>query len=287
MKKHKNKIKNKNNWNKIKITISLLTLVIIAYCLFIFANMYNSIYSPTSPKVDIAHILKKPLLNENDYSLIFTQTGLAKPAVDDLLSQSNGINKVISYQDSYYTKHKFYVEKLNLFTSQESIMVNSTNNYNSFQIAPLKNGDILLTKSTRTLYWRHGHCGIVIDASKGITLESLEPGTISMQQNISKWQSYPTFKLMRLKNVDQKKLDEIAQYAVKNLTGIGYSMFAKKSKVDKLTSVNCSQLIYQAFIQFGYDLDCNSGIFITPENIAKSDLLSIVQIYGFNPKKDW
>lgn len=249
--------------------------------------MYNSNYSPTSPKVDIAHILRKPLLNEKDYTLIFSQTGLAKPAIDDLLSQNNGLNKILSYQTSYYTKYKLYVEKLNCFTSQENLMVNNRMNNKSFQIAPLKNGDILLTKSTHTLFWRHGHCGIVIDASKGITLESLEPGTVSMQQDISKWQNYPTFKLMRLKNVDQKKLDEIAQYAAKNLTGIEYSIFAKKKNGGKLTTVNCSQLIYQAFSHFGYDLDCNSGIFITPENIAKSDLLSLVQIYGFNPKKEW
>ena len=166
-------------------------------------------------------------------------------------------------------------------------MVNSTMNDKCFQIAPLKNGDILLTKSTHTLYWRHGHCGIVIDAKNGITLESLEPGTLSMQQNISKWQSYPTFKLMRLRGVNQEKLDQIAQYAAKDLVGIKYAIFASKKYTSKLENVNCSQLIYQAFNRFGYDIDSNKGIFVTPEDISKSKLLDIVQIYGFNPKKNW
>jgi len=272
---------------KSKIIISLFTLFINFYCIFIFANMHNSNYSPTSPKVDIAPILSNKVINQKNYSLLFSQTGLAKPAIDDLLSQKNGLNKILSYQDSYYTKNPIYIEKLNPFTSQENLMVSGTINSKSPQIAPIKNGDILLTKSTHTLYWRHGHCGIVIDAKNGIILESLQPGTVSIQQNISKWQSYPTFKLMRLGGIDQEKLDEIAQYVKSNLIGIDYGIFATKKRVNKLATVNCSQLIYQAFIHFGYDIDSNKGIFVTPEDIAKSKLLDLVQIYGFNPEKDW
>jgi uncharacterized protein YycO len=275
-----NKIKN-------KIIISLFTLLINLYCVFIFFNMYNSIYVPTAPKSDISLLLSSKVINQNDYPLLFSQTGLARVAIDDLLSQKNGVNKILSYQDSYYSKKNIFIEKLNPFTSQENLMVSSTMNNIRPKLAPLKNGDILLTKSTHTLYWRHGHCGIVIDAKNGITLESLEPGTLSMQQNISKWQSYPTLKLMRLKGVNQEKLDEIAQYAVKELEGVDYSIFASKKHGGKLVTVNCSQIIYQAFIHFGYDIDSNKGIFVTPENIAKSKLLDIVQIYGFDPKKDW
>lgn len=272
---------------RIKIIICLFTLLIDLYCGFIFINMYNSIYTPTLSKVDISSTLNNSILSQKDYSLIFFQTGLAKPAIDDLRTQDDSINKILSYQASYYTKHKIYKEKLNPFTSQENLIVNNTLNNGSFKLAPLKNGDILLTKSTHTLYWRHGHCGIVVDAKNGKTLESLEPGTVSIQQDISKWQSYSTFKLMRLKNVEQAKLDEIAQYALQNLTGIKYSIFASKKNSNKPTAVNCSQLIYQAYNNFGYNLDSNGGIFITPENIAKSKLLTTVQIYGFNPKKDW
>ncbi len=277
---------------KSKITIVLFSIIIDLYCFFIFYNMYNSIYSPTTPPLDLAPVLKGTELSEQDYSLIFSQTGLAKPAIDDLLAEKDGKNKIFAYQNIYYTKHKLYTEKLNPFTLQENIMVNKTKvngpeDNDKIKIAPLKNGDILLTKSTYTLYWRHGHCGIVIDAKKGTILESVEPGTISMYQNISKWQTYATLKILRLENVNQKKLDEIAQYAVKNLFGLKYGIFASKKQCNKLLSANCSQMIYQAYIHFGYDIDSNHGIFITPENIAKSKLLSIVQIYGFNPSKDW
>lgn len=277
-----NKIKTKR-----KILISIVTLFINLYCVFIFANMYNSNYSPTSSKVDIQPILSNPALTSANYSLLYSQTGLSKQAIEDLRVEKNGNSEILAFQNTYFSKKKLYFEKLNPFTIQESLMVNGTVNNKGFQIAPLKNGDILLTKSTYTLYWRHGHCGIVIDAKNGITLESLEPGTISMQQNISKWESYSTFKLMRLKDVDQKKLDDIAKYAAQNLLGVKYNIFASKKHDSELKYENCSQLIYQAFIHFGYDIDSNKGIFVTPEDIAKSKLLSIVQIYGFNPKADW
>lgn len=274
---------------KAKVTISIFTIFIDLYCCFIFLNMYNRTYLPVSPKIDLLPIINNSELSEQDYSLIFSQTGLSKLAIDELFAQNDGTKQILSYQNSYYAKRNMYIEKLNPFTSQENILVKKTidKNNDRIQLAPLKNGDILLTKSTYTLYWRHGHCGLVIDAKNGIVLESIEPGTISKYQNISKWQTYSTLKVLRLKNVSQKKLDEITQYADKNLIGLKYGILASKKQCSKLLSANCSQMIYQAFIHFGYDIDSNHGLFITPKDIAKSKLLSIVQIYGFKPNKDW
>ncbi|WP_244648367.1 hypothetical protein [Ruminiclostridium herbifermentans] len=274
---------------KTKIAIAIFSVLIDLYCCFIFINMYNRIYWPASPQIDLLPILKNSKLSEQDYSIIFSQTGLSKLAIDDLLAQKDGKNLISSYQKSYFTKRKIYTEKLNPFTSQENIFINKEldKNNGSIQLAPLKNGDILFTKSTHTLYWRHGHCGLVVDAKNGIVLESIEPGTISKYQKISKWQTYSTLKVLRLKNADQKELDEIAKYADKNLIGLKYGILASKKQSNKLISVNCSQIIYQAYKHFGYDIDSNQGLFITPEDIAKSNLLSIVQIYGFNPEKDW
>lgn len=272
---------------KSKIIICVFTLFVNLYCIFIFQNMYDANYTPTSPMVNISPLLTDKSISTNGYALLFSQTGLAKPAIDDLLSQKNGINKILYSQSCYYAKNNCFIEKLNPFTRQENLLLNYSVNNKTFPIVPLRNGDILLTKSTYTLYWRHGHCGIVIDAANGVTLESLEPGTFSIQQNLAKWQTYSTFKLMRLKGADQKELDTIAEYASNNLNGLKYSIFASKNHKNKLDKLNCSQLIYQAFIHFGYDLDSDKGIFVTPEDISKSRLLDVVQIYGFNPNREW
>lgn len=273
---------------KFKICVSLVTLLINFYCFFIFANNYRAVYYPTAPKADISHLLDNKTLTSSDYSLMLKQTGLGKPAVDDLLSKNDGKAKILDFQDSYYTRNKMYTEKLNPFTSQETLILNGTDNSSTFGMAPLRDGDILFTKSAQTLFWRHGHCGIVIDAEKGITLESLQPGTISMKQDISKWLYYPTLKVMRLKNADSNTIDEILKYSEQRLQGIKYNIFATKCYNDKTPgSENCSLMVWQAFNRFGYNLDSNKGIFVTPEDIAKSPLLETVQVKGFDPDKEW
>ncbi len=273
---------------KVKIIISLCTLLINYYCFFIFANNYNAIYYPSVPRADLTILLDRASLTEADYSQLLDQTGLGRPSVDALLRESDGKARIIAFQQSYYTKAQMFTEKLNPFTSQETLKINSQSKSDDFGLAPLKNGDILMTKSTQTLFWRHGHCGIVIDAEKGMTLESLEPGTISMKQNISKWRYYPTLKVLRLKNADEKVITDIIKYSKNSLTGIKYRILAAKCQSGIIPkSANCSQLIWQAFNNYGYDLDSNKGMLVTPEDIAKSPLLETVQIKGFNPEKSW
>ncbi len=273
---------------KVKIFISLGTLFINFYCFFIFANNYNSIYYPAAPMADLSRLLDRNSLKEADYLQLLEQTGLGRPAVDALLKQNSGKAEIMAFQKSYYAKNQLFTEKLNLFTSQETLVTNSPNKSDNFGLAPLKNGDILMTKSTQTLFWRHGHCGIVIDAEKGITLESLEPGTISMKQDISKWRYYPTIKVLRLKNAGEKVIENIVKYSESSLTGLKYSIFASKYQYGIIPkSANCSQLIWQAFNNCGYNLDSNRGMLVTPEDIAKSPLLETVQIKGFDPEKSW
>ncbi len=273
---------------RIKILISIATLFINLYCFFIFTNNYKAVYYPSASRVDLQMILAKDKLTDHDYSQLLYQTGLGRPAVDALKNKTDGKDKILEFQEYYYTKNKIFTEKLNPFTSQETLLLTGNLPLNNSFLAPIKNGDILLTKSTQTLFWRHGHCGIVIDAEKGISLESLEPGTVSMKQNVSKWQYYPTFKILRLKNADDKILDQVAKFSETHLLGKKYDIFASKYYNNKIPkNVNCSQIIWQAFNYFGYDLDSNKGIIVTPEDIAKSPLLEIVQVKGFDPDKVW
>ena len=273
---------------RVKILISITTLFVNLYCFFIFTNNYKAIYYPSALRVDLQMLLAKDELTDHDYSQLLYQTGLGRPAVDALLNKTDGKEKILEFQEYYYRKNKIITEKLNPFTSQETLSGKGIPPFNNSGLAPLKNGDILLTKSTQTLFWRHGHCGIVIDAEKGISLESLEPGTVSMKQDISKWQYYPTLKILRLRNADDKVLDQVVKYSETNLLGRKYEILALKYHKRKIPkNVNCSQIIWQAFNYFGYDLDSNKGIIVTPEDIAKSPLLEIVQVRGFNPDKIW
>lgn len=277
----------KNMSIRSKIIISIVTLIINSYCLFIFANNYHAIYYPVSARINIASLLNRNVLQENDYRMLFSQTGLGKQAIDDIRDDVDSKKTLLTFQDSYFRKNRIVYENLNPFTIQETLKVNSINS-NITAMAPLKNGDILLTKSTYTLFWRHGHCGIVIDAARGTILESLEPGTVSMTQNISKWQNYSTLKVIRLKDTNTHRLNEIAKYAAEKLSGIKYDIFAPKRYDDAIPkSENCAQIIWQAYHRFGYDIDSNRGTIVTPSDIARSKLLEVIQINGFNPDKPW
>ena len=45
--------------------------------------------------------------------------------------------------------------------------------------------------------------------------------------------------------------------------------------------------MWQAYFNFGYDLDSNGGAIVVPKDIATSPLLEVVQVYGFDPDRLW
>ena len=69
--------------------------------------------------------------------------------------------------------------------------------------------------------------------------------------------------------------------------GIEYNIFAgvvKKDKSDEKTpsSSHCSHIVWQAYKSQGVDIDQDKGIIVTPHDIAMSDKLSVVQIFGLD-----
>ena len=52
-------------------------------------------------------------------------------------------------------------------------------------------------------------------------------------------------------------------------------------------ATHCSHLVWQAYKHFGYDIDSDGGPLVTCNDIARSDLLEVVQVYGFDPDALW
>ncbi|MDF2614778.1 MAG: hypothetical protein K0S71_2564 [Clostridia bacterium] len=262
----------------------LFTLIYFIYSGIVEKQGY---YKPLHSQVNLDPILSKSILEESDYKLIFEQTGIARPIVEELKTMPDFKQKVLGFQKNYLSAQIIGSADINFFTKEDVINDKDTNAIPGFELAPYHNGYIFLTKSTYTMSWRHGHAGIVIDAKRGKTLEALSPGTSSMEQDVNKWRYYPTFKMMRLKDVNQAKLDEIASYAYSNLQGIPYDIFADKNQGQAPNATHCSLLVWQAFKSFGFDLDATDGLLVSPANIASSPFLETLQIFGFNPDKDW
>ena len=90
--------------------------------------------------------------------------------------------------------------------------------------------------------------------------------------------------VLRLKDATQQQRSEIARFAQERLIDIPYSIFAGLSKsTGPISNTHCSHIVWYAFKQFGYDLDYNKGMVVTPKDIAKSPYLEVVQIFGVEP----
>lgn len=268
----------------------ILILIIVITSLFIFHHTvlkYTGYHPISVTQVDLRPILQQNSFTEADYTLIFEQTGIAKPIVDELKTMSHFTEKMLNFQDDYQRKILINGVSLPPLTTEEHLVDTSGNMVRGFELAPYHNGYIFLTKSTHTLGWRHGHAGLVIDEKRGKTLEALHPGSVSMEQDVSKWQYYPTFKMMRLKDVSLNFLNQIAEFASTHLRGLPYNILGYKTQGEQPIDTHCSLLVWQAFNAFGYDLDANVGRFVSPQNIAASPYLETLQIFGFNPSKAW
>ena len=56
---------------------------------------------------------------------------------------------------------------------------------------------------------------------------------------------------------------------------------------ENINKTQCSHLVWYPYFHFGYDLDSDGSWLVTPKDIANSDLLEIVQVYGVNPEEIW
>ena len=152
-------------------------------------------------------------------------------------------------------------------------------------IVTVEEGDILYTKASHILSWRNGHTAIVTDAENRRTLEAVVIGSDTAFQSLSKWEHYPNFKILRLKNVPYETRRSIANTAEKYLIGKPYNFLAgiipfKYSPPEETNGTQCAHLVWLAYAAHGYDIDSNGGAIVTPSDIAESELLETVQTYG-------
>lgn len=259
-----------------KLIKSKIFLVFISLLILLFirhkVNEKNAYYFP-----DYAY--EKVSTSDGDEK-IFKYTGLSPKATRDI---TEGGKKVTFNRLNKLYFEKPDIEKEYIFfptTVQESVKA-------SVPLAPLCDGDILVTFNTHTLDWRHGHLALVVDSEKNIILEHMSIGRTSVLSYAEKWGSYPAFAVLRYP--DKIKAKKAAKYAKEKLLDVPYNIFAgiiekDKSKKDEITSSHCSHIVWQAYKAAGVDLDSNGGRIVTPKDVAKSDKLKLVQIFGLNPK---
>lgn len=246
-------------------------------------------FVPAYPMEDLRPVLSELPLEPSDYDLLYLQTGLARPAVDALLNRgAKGIAHIFNIQRAFFAPAEVVCAPLIGPLVKEDHLTSEGKQAFAPPFGDLQPGDILLTYSTHTLGWRHGHAGLVLDTENGgHSLEAVMVGTDSAVMDLQHWRGYSNYIVLRLKEMTPALSEALTKYALSYLNGVPYRLTSgltgHKEPGDKHFGVQCSYLVWYAFQRFGYDLDSDGGALVTVNDLAHSPLLDIVQVYGLNP----
>ncbi len=194
----------------------------------------------------------------------------------------------IYFLQTYWVHRKFHdhgvktecVSLLGWFTMEDHLVGEV------HQFTDLQPGDILITLSTHSLGWRHGHAALVID--ENTTLECVTWGTTSKLRTPEHWKRYSNCVLLRIKDVTNKEQEDVVAYALENLLDVDYHLSAgfiggkDICPEDPQFGLQCGYLVWYAWKQMGYDIDSNGGSLVTPKDIMYSEYLEVVEIYGMD-----
>lgn len=259
----------------IVLIVLLISLPIINYLIQRYWAHRDGQFVPDYPQVT--------LTEESDYETIFLQTGLGKAAVDKLLRKGD-FEEILKAQEAFFNPPKAEcTEFLGWFTRMDRLETSGPG------LVDLQPGDILITLSTHSIGWRHGHAALVID--ENTLLESKVLGTDSVLSYNSGWEKYSNYAVLRVKDATEEQRQEVADYGRNELIGHPYTLLAgfigdKAPDTDEwYFGVHCSYLVWYAWNHFGYDLDADGGRLPTSYDLLTSDKVEIVQIYGMDPEE--
>lgn len=288
----KDRIQRQNNSLQRKKTkrwlrILLALLIFVSGCLGVlqwgvyYTETHWEHWYPDYEKIDLQPILDKETLSEEDYETLYRQTGLTRLAIDDMLAENNTAD-IIQIQNFLFKRQEVQIRRFNPFTYMEEI-----DDYAIF--TTLRDGDIIVSATTRVSWWRYGHAALVVDGKKELLLESFGPGEKSEYSDAATFTYLANFMVLRPK-ADEETKKQIVDYANTNLVGLPYrfsiGVFYKKYK-EKITRTQCAHLVWYAYKKFGIDLDSNGGAIVKPQDIALSPHVELVQAYGFHLDRLW
>lgn len=293
MKKRKKKKVRRIVFTTVSIAIPLALLLFV----WTYSVEGEAHFAPEYPMEDIEGYLEKEELSEEDYEFLFQQTGLTKLAIDTLWEE-NRREEILAVQEHLFRQVDVRCER-SFLVFRELLEAEKSPKQRlrhaetlDMAIPVVEDGDILITFNSHFLGWRNGHAALVVDAERGLTLEAISLGRDSSIRSLRSWTDWPSFVVLRLTELSQRERAVVADYAERNLKQIPYSLTAGMWDGDEeeledalqegetLGGTQCAHLIWYAYNHFGYDLDSNGGVLVTPKDLYESSLLEVVQMYG-------
>ena len=256
------------------------------------------------PTEDLKAIYDKSELDENDYKVLFEQTGLTKVGIDRARAQSGGWTRVVKVQQSYFKERNVLSEHYYPYICTDYI--DGYEDGDTAVMGYLERGDILITSSTHFSGFRIGHSAIVTDGMYGVVYQSNQVGAANDYAGASDMFAVRiNFMVLRIKpeyfsdsgkddETYRQNLDRATTYIETKFTDVPYSfatgVFTKK---DSMKATSCAHMLWYGFKHFddedggryNLDLDSNGKLLVVPKNISESPYVELVQTFGFNPDK--
>ncbi len=237
------------------------------------------LYVCPEPPADLAAMLDGGELTGAAENIATTETGLSPLAARQLLAEGR-TSDILACQAALHTAPEAECRAL------LPLGVTCEDRADSpVMLAPLEPGDLLITFSTHTLGWRHGHAALVTDS--GTVLEAAMPGTASGTAPLDSWRIYPTLLVLRVRDATPAQREAAVAAALQDLQEVPYGfssgLWGEKSPEPPLSSVQCAYLPWYAWVRQGFDLDSDGGRLVTVADLAASPLLEVVQVRGMDP----
>ena len=236
---------------------------------------------PNYPRQDLSAVLAKEEWSDEDYDLIYRQTGLtrayfegldARPDEEFILRCQNDLFFEGEYEhdaDTFGTAHDYFPDEY-------------------FAMVELEPGDVLISASVHTMGWKNGHAALVVGGSS--VLQAFGVGTVSDIVSPTWFRRAANFMVLRPK-LEKSEADRVVSWALENMNGVEYSLFtgifSPKDQTDDPRDTQCAHLVWQAYYACGYDIDSTGGPVVSPKNIANSDLFEVIQVNGFDLDTLW
>lgn len=270
----------------------VLLLMFLCFLLAIF-TLYaerNTCTLPQDEKKPLAGITAKEDLSEQDYALLWEQTGLGKSAVDALWQRKSRKELLYREQNRFFNAPDYECRGLTGIVKVEAIHGRA----NFYRLYDLQPGDVLLTKNTHTFGYRHGHSALALGG--GELLEATEIGEPVSITKASYWGSYPTGIHLRITEeaateagMSREELGAVvAAYAEENLLDDEYRLTAGLFNDGiKENETQCAHLIWAAFKSVGIDVS-SQNFPITPHSLLTGGKFEVIRFWGFDPAEiDW
>lgn len=249
---------------------------------------------------ELKAIYDKETLGDDDYQVLFEQTGLTKIGIDRAKAQRYGWNRVLSIQQSYFKERG-----IDRFAYAPLVCTEYLDG-TSAEMIYLERGDIIISSATHFAGFKIGHSAIVTNGSTGQIYQSNQVGVANGFDKANEmFANRINFMVVRIKpeyfsenGVDdesyRQNLDRVAEYISTQFADVPYSVFTSVfTKKDSIRTTSCSHLLWYGFMhfddenggRFNLDLDSNGRVLVMPKNISESPYVELVQTFGFDPDK--